>query len=256
MKFVLTSSAAAIIIGVLAMACTSPATGESSAQKTETISVSVAPDAETIVRHPTELVELFTSQGCSSCPPADKFVASLADDPSVLALSFNVTYWDYLGWKDRFGKREFTNRQKAYARALDIGNVYTPQIVLNGTEHSNRYTRKQIKAATLSKNRPLFDLAASGSTLSVKMKDGYDMSSSDLTLIAYKPGLQATPIERGENRRRTLENYNVVQGVYPLGADTRYSLDISDHDTGLAYALLASDPKTAEVVSMTQFIPE
>src|SRR5436190_9640647 len=78
------------------------------------------------------VLELFTSQGCSSCPPADIAVAKAADRPGVIALSFNVTYWDHLGWKDTFARPEFTDRQVAYAKALGQGAPYTPEVVAGG----------------------------------------------------------------------------------------------------------------------------
>src|SRR5580765_5169140 len=79
------------------------------------------------------VVELFTSQGCSSCPPANANLATIANRPDVLALSFGVTYWDYLGWKDTFAKPEFTARQVGYERGLGHGGPFTPQIVVNGS---------------------------------------------------------------------------------------------------------------------------
>src|ERR1043165_9720165 len=76
------------------------------------------------------VVELFTSQGCSSCPPANASLASISNRPDVLALSFGVTYWDYLGWKDSFAKQEFTNRQYAYEHTLHRATAYTPHMVV------------------------------------------------------------------------------------------------------------------------------
>ena len=143
-----------------------------------------------------------------------------------------------------------------YAKSLGVGNVYTPQIVVNGSAHSNRFTRSQIMAASLPDNRPVFDLTTADSALYVKSSGETDMAGSNLTVIAYKPGLQKTPVSRGENRRRTLENYNVVTGVYPVNAETSYRLDLTGHEAGLAYALLASDPVTSEVLSITQIRPE
>ena len=81
---------------------------------------------------PLTVVELFTSQGCSSCPPANASLAAVASRPDVLALSFGVTYWDYLGWKDTFAKPQFTDRQVAYEAGLGHGGPFTPQIVVNG----------------------------------------------------------------------------------------------------------------------------
>ncbi len=78
------------------------------------------------------VVELFQSQGCSSCPPANANLNAIADRPGVLALSFAVTYWDYLGWKDRFAQPAFTERQRAYAKSKQSDGVYTPQVVING----------------------------------------------------------------------------------------------------------------------------
>src|SRR5262245_21873769 len=78
------------------------------------------------------LVELFTSQGCSSCPPADQFLGELSQRSGVVALSFHVDYWDYIGWKDRFAKPEYTQRQKGYRDALNLRTLYTPQMVIDG----------------------------------------------------------------------------------------------------------------------------
>ena len=84
---------------------------------------------------PRAVVELFTSQGCSSCPPADKILGELAKDPSVIALSMPIDYWDYLGWKDTLADARFTARQRAYSRVRGDREVYTPQAVINGSVH-------------------------------------------------------------------------------------------------------------------------
>ena len=113
------------------------------------VSVSFAPsilaeEADASAIQPTHVVELFTSQGCSSCPPANEFVTKLSTDPSTLVLSYGVTYWDYLGWEDTFGDPEFTRRQRDYRDAFDASNIYTPQIVLGGSAHSPRYSKKDV----------------------------------------------------------------------------------------------------------------
>src|SRR5471030_1071545 len=80
-------------------------------------------------------IELFTSQGCSSCPPADAQLGKLSERPDIVALSFHVDYWDYIGWKDRFASQEMTERQRVYARVLKQRYVYTPEMVVDGTAH-------------------------------------------------------------------------------------------------------------------------
>ena len=97
-----------------------------------------------LIHYPNQVLELFTSQGCSSCPKANQFTRSLSDDANILTLSYSVDYWDYLGWKDTFTKPEFTKRQRHYGAHFQ-GKVYTPQMVINGTEHNARYSRSTVK---------------------------------------------------------------------------------------------------------------
>ncbi|MEP6342941.1 MAG: DUF1223 domain-containing protein [Maricaulaceae bacterium] len=254
MKATLLISAGIALFASVALYMSNTSTGEGSATSLVPVAFSqIVGDHE---KFPTEVVELFTSQGCSSCPPADRFIASLADSPSVLPLTFNVTYWDYLGWKDRFGQREFTSRQKSYAKVFGAGNVYTPQIILNGAQHSNKFTREQIKSKRLTDSRPLIDLKFEGQSLRAQSLSGADISAYDLTVVSFSPGLQATPVKRGENRNRTLENYNVVTGVYNLTQDEGFSLNMPGHKAGMAYALLASSPDTAEILSVTRILPK
>src|SRR5215204_5041079 len=96
---------------------------------------------------PRAVVELFTSQGCSSCPPADKIIGDLAKDPSVIALSLPIDYWDYLGWKDTLADSRFSARQKAYSRMRGDRDVYTPQVVVNGSKHVIGSDRTRIEGA-------------------------------------------------------------------------------------------------------------
>src|SRR5436305_3660276 len=96
---------------------------------------------------PRAVVELFTSQGCSSCPPADKIIGELAKDPSVIALSMPIDYWDYLGWKDTLADSRFTARQKAYSHVRGDRDVYTPQVIVNGSAHVIGSDRAKIEGA-------------------------------------------------------------------------------------------------------------
>src|SRR5947209_11482768 len=96
---------------------------------------------------PRAVVELFTSQGCSSCPPADKLLGELAKDPNVITLSLPIDYWDYLGWKDTLADKRFTARQKAYSHMRGDREVYTPQVVINGKIHAVGSDRESIERA-------------------------------------------------------------------------------------------------------------
>src|SRR6185369_12613330 len=99
------------------------------------------------------VVELFQSQGCSSCPPANANVNAISDRGDVLALSFAVTYWDQLGWRDTFAKPQYTARQYAYAHGLHLGNVYTPQVVVNGRQDLTGIQRGQLDGAMAHQGR-------------------------------------------------------------------------------------------------------
>ena len=101
------------------------------------------------------IVELFTSQGCSSCPPADRYVAELASEPGVTALSLPVDYWDYIGWKDTFASPAFTARQKAYAAARRDDQVYTPQAVIDGVAHAVGNDRDRVQEALAAQSKTL-----------------------------------------------------------------------------------------------------
>src|SRR6185369_13617653 len=109
--------------------------------KSRRVALSLAVVASTMVAaadvsaEPRGVIELFTSQGCSSCPPADKLAGELARDPSLIVLSLPVDYWDYLGWKDTLALPGHTNRQRAYSKARGDREVYTPQVVVNGVKH-------------------------------------------------------------------------------------------------------------------------
>src|ERR1700729_1092783 len=100
-----------------------------------------------VAAEPRAVVELFTSQGCSSCPPADKILGELAKDPNVIALSLPIDYWDYLGWKDTLADSRFTARQKAYSHMRGDRDVYTPQMVVNGSTHVIGSDRAKIEGA-------------------------------------------------------------------------------------------------------------
>jgi hypothetical protein len=165
--------------------------------------------------HPV-VVELFQSQGCSSWPPANANLMAIADKPDVLALSFGVTYWDSLGWKDTFASPRFTARQWDYAHALKHANVFTPQVIVNGRIDGVGADPNELRRLIASGDRgdggPA--LSVSGKVLKISAAPG---RSADVWLVRYDPRIVQVPIKRGENGGRTLPHRNVVRQLTRLG---------------------------------------
>jgi hypothetical protein len=163
------------------------------------------------------VVELFTSQGCSSCPPANANLAALSDRPGVLALSFSVTYWDRLGWKDTFGRPAYTARQEAYEAPLGESGAFTPQMVIDG--------RKSLVGNELSEVERLVAAARRDSGPSLTLDGGVAQigagsaprDGADVWLVRYDPRRVEVAVSRGENAGRTLPHKNVVHDLSLLG---------------------------------------
>jgi hypothetical protein len=164
------------------------------------------------------VVELFTSQGCSSCPPANDAVARLAARPDVLALSFGVTYWDQLGWKDTFAHPAFTSRQRDYARRLGSAQVYTPQVVVNGRAATVGNTPGSIERLIRRHERPADAPGVRLQTRAVAVEAGSSGSGAEVWMVRYDPRTIQVPIRRGENGGKTLPHRNVVRELVRLGA--------------------------------------
>lgn len=176
-------------------------------------------------KRPPVLVELFTSQGCSSCPPADKFMGELVNRPGIIALSFNVDYWNYLGWRDTLAQPAFTKRQKAYAKRRGDGQVYTPQMVINGRTHVVGSHRKDVleeigkQAAVPDTYFVPMSVSSSGNELDIKIAGGPTdriIQDSTVWVMSVVPEVQVE-IERGENSGRTITYHNVVRQLTPAG---------------------------------------
>lgn len=173
------------------------------------------------MERPRGVVELFTSQGCSSCPPADRVVGELARDPTLVVLSLPVDYWDYIGWKDTLASPQCTARQKGYAAARGDGQVYTPQAVIDGVSHVVGADRDAI-AVTLKQDRGA--KGALSVDVSAKVADGraeIDIGagagkSATVWLLEVEPSA-TVQIGRGENAGRTLTYTNVVRKMTRLG---------------------------------------
>ena len=193
-----------------------------------------------LAQAPVQVVELYTSQGCSSCPPADAAVAQLSARPEILALSFGVTYWDELGWKDTFAQKKFTDRQWDYARGLKHTNVATPQVVVNGrldvVGQSVPEIDSALKRAALGAGGPAVMLSAGN----VAIAGAPPKRAADVWLVRYDPNVVQVSVRRGENGGKTLPIKNVVRELTRLGdwngGDRRYAVPAGP--AGLRTAIL------------------
>ena len=168
---------------------------------------------------PVVVVELYTSQGCSSCPPADEFMATLVANPDVIALALHVDYWDYIGWKDEFANAAFTDRQKDYARAIGSRTIYTPQMIVNGidrVEGNNPEAVESLVRMHLMENSGVsLMLQRDGNRLIVRGSG--DMARPlTVNLVRYVPNETVT-IERGENAGLTMDYHNIVTEFTTIG---------------------------------------
>lgn len=166
------------------------------------------------------VVELFTSEGCSSCPPADALLAELAGRPDVLALSFHVDYWDRLGWKDPFSSPDAMQRQHAYANLLGLATVYTPQMVVDGRWQAVGSDRSEVEQALGSARRnrdgvPIA-LVVDHGRAQIMLGPGGDRVAADLRLIGFDRR-HVTAVSRGENGGRTLSHVDVVRSIEEIG---------------------------------------
>lgn len=190
------------------------------------------------------VIELFQSQGCSSCPPALAVLNQEADRADVLALNFAVTYWDQLGWKDNFAKPEFTARQWDYARAGGRGNVQTPQLIVNGAAAVLGSRKAEVDSA-IRAAKPASAAMISVSNNRISLSGASTKAKATVWLVTYDPRAHAVPIRAGENDGRTLVHRNIVTGLQPLGRYTgrATSFAVPPGQSGLARAVLVQQDR-------------
>lgn len=195
-----------------------------------------------VMTKPKAVVELFTSQGCSSCPPADKVVGDLVSEGDVLALTLPVDYWDYLGWRDTLGKPEHSERQRAYATGRKDRNVYTPQAVVNGQVHvvgsrreriDNSIADLQKASSDTSSSLPLdVTLTKNSDALTVSVSGIGPQSKNTTIWLVFYDKAHIVDIGRGENRGSKVTYHNVVREMRPIGMwngkDTEMTLPLSE----------------------------
>jgi len=169
----------------------------------------------TDVAHPS-VIELYQSQGCSSCPPALAVLDQVANRPDVLALNFAVTYWDQLGWKDSYAQPAFTSRQWDYAHAQGRGNVQTPQLIVNGKAAVLGSFKPEVEKAIATNRRPDGPEITTVSG-QVTVAAGAASKPATVWLVGYDPRSVQVPIRAGENSGRTLPHRNIVRQLVALG---------------------------------------
>lgn len=202
--------------------------------------------------HPT-VVELYQSQGCSSCPAALKNIAAIADRPGVLALTFAVTYWDQLGWKDSFASPAYTQRQWDYAKGLHHDQVWTPQVIIDGRHDVVGARASDIDALLATAARPhapALTLAAAKVAVGAGTAPA---SGADIWLVRYDPRTIQVAVHAGENGGRTLDHRNVVRQLVKLGRWTGQATTLplpaapAGLDTAVLLQLLEGGPILAAV---------
>ena len=187
---------------------------------------------------PRAVVELFTSQGCSSCPPADALLGKLAHDPNVIALTLAIDYWDYIGWKDTLAIPGHTNRQKAYSKMRGDRGVYTPQVIVNGSTQALGSDQADIERAIGQSHRASATLSV---PVSIKVADGRltvdapaGKGTDEHAEVWLCPVSSAVPVAigRGENHGRTITYHNAVRRWIRLGewngAAASWSVSLKD----------------------------
>ncbi len=182
--------------------------------------LAAVPVAAGDVVSPKGVVELFTSQGCSSCPPADAALKSLIDEGEVVALAYHVDYWNYLGWADTLASKENTARQYAYARMLGRSGVYTPQAILNGRSHLNGADlpgiRGKLAVLEMSGKGMTVPVTAArrGDEIDIRVGEGKGKAN---VVVVYFTRQQQVNVETGENSGKTISYLHSVNDVQTIG---------------------------------------
>jgi len=208
------------------------------------------------------IVELFTSEGCSSCPPADEALAALAKDypANVYVLGFHVDYWNYLGWKDEFSTASYTNRQQQYAGVFNLSSIYTPQVIVNGktqftgSDKSRLYSTvaKELNAG----NAATIELAVqAGSANDVKINYKFEAGNNTVLCIALLQLEASSVVKRGENKGLVLHHINVVRDFKTMpgnNGSTRISLPAGLSAKDFAILAFVQDKNDMHILAVAE----
>lgn len=184
-------------------------------------------------KSPQAVLELFTSQGCSSCPQADALLRQLGERPEIIALAYHVDYWDYIGWPDTFGNEENSDRQRAYAERWGSSRIFTPQMIVNGNAGVVASRRDEVHSALdVASLQLAIDLRASGDMLEVSIDDRPDLEAAVIWLVTFIDRADVA-IDGGENEGRRIAYTQIVTGrqalgVWEPGAELRLKLPLTE----------------------------
>ena len=206
--------------------------------------------AQTDAAHPT-VVELYQSQGCSSCPPAIANLNALADRPDLLTLTFAVTYWDQLGWKDTFAAPQYTARQWEYARGFRHDQVWTPQVIVNGRTDVVGTRRGEVEGAIARADRGVSGPTVEVSGARANVSGTAGAHRADVWLVRYDPNIVQVAIRAGENGGRTLSHRNVVRELIRLGEWSGHaqSYALPPAKDGFKVAILVQEGRGGPIVA-------
>ena len=207
------------------------------------------------------VVELYTSQGCSSCPPADKFMGELTKRRDILGLTFHVDYWDYIGWKDPFARPENTTRQKQLSHQLGLRHIYTPQMIIHGAFNAVGSSRWDVDRA-ISQTRKFPQLSiglkhGKGGQLNISIPASADKEPAKIYLVAFDDK-HTTSVKRGENGGKKLSYFNVVRDMKQIGTWSGQAATLNVKLTGMmnagrsACAVLIQSERSGHILGAAQ----
>jgi hypothetical protein len=200
------------------------------------------------------VVELFTAQGCASCKQANRLIARMADRPGVIALTWSVDYWDYLGWKDTFARPEFTLRQKAYARHVGPADVYTPQVIVNGAAQASGDDAAAVESLIKSSELPRGGRPTITPLRHGRVRVGPGRTGgvrADVWLVRYDPKEQDVEVTAGDNRGARIAHRNVVREIVRLGQWRGQAVTFADPpgEDDLAALVIVQRPRGGAIIA-------
>jgi hypothetical protein len=216
----------------------------------------VPANAQSTIHRAQAVVELYTSQGCTQCPRANRLIGMFSREDETLALTFPVAIWDYLGWHDTFAQPEFTNRHRAYSRALHVRGRFTPQLVYNGASQisaSNwdeaRAVLDQTRANSIGNALDVRIMRPQTNRVRVTIGSGSRRAPADVWLIAFDPGPVTIFVTDGANRSRRIDHYNLVRRLERLGAWSGEAIYFEHGRCNPECAVLVQEPGGGRIIA-------